>query len=68
MFAHTRLIQCREQKKIDKTELVYQLKRYGLNVSRNTIISWEKGDTQPSIENLTMLCKFYNKPITFFFK
>ncbi|MBE5829729.1 MAG: helix-turn-helix transcriptional regulator [Butyrivibrio sp.] len=31
-----------------------------VNVSRQTIIDWEKGNTCPSIENLIQLCKVFN--------
>ena len=31
-----------------------------VNVSRKTIIDWEKGNTRPSIENLIQLCNVFN--------
>ena len=34
-----------------------------LKVSKNTVVSWEKGTSEPKISQLRSLCTLYNRPV-----
>lgn len=38
-----------------------------LNVGKQTIVSWEKGRTEPKISQIRALCELYNIPLDFIF-
>lgn len=50
-----RIAQLRTEKGMSQAELAKRL-----NVSRSSVLSWEKGDTYPSTENLIRLTKLLN--------
>ena len=50
----SRLKELRNSKGLTQKQLAKEL-----NVTDDSIFSWEKGRSQPSIENLIMLCKFF---------
>lgn len=41
---------------------------HGLKISRQTISSWENGETTPTVKQLAVYAEFFKKPISFFFK
>jgi len=51
----------RSEKKISQAELASILL-----VSRQTISNWENDKTRPEMENLVLLCKFFNVPLDVF--
>lgn len=38
-----------------------------MNVSKNTVVNWEKGKTEPSISQSKILSKIYNMPLDYIF-
>lgn len=34
-----------------------------LKVSKNTVVAWEKGTSEPKISQLRSLCNLYNRPV-----
>ena len=38
-----------------------------MNVSKNTVVNWEKGKTEPSISQSKQISKIYNIPLDYIF-
>ena len=38
-----------------------------MNVSKNTVVNWEKGKTEPSISQSKQISKIYNMPLDYSF-
>jgi DNA-binding XRE family transcriptional regulator len=38
-----------------------------MNVSKNTVVNWEKGKTEPSISQSKQISKIYNMPLDYIF-
>lgn len=34
-----------------------------LKISKNTVVSWEKGTSEPKISHIRSLCDLFNRPI-----
>lgn len=48
--------------------LMIAFANHGLKISRQTISSWENGETTPTVKQLAVYAEFFKKPISFFFK
>ena len=68
MFIPKKLKQCRERNKLTQTELMFELDKQNLRISRQTLISWELGRTFPNAKEISILANYFNKPIQYFFK
>jgi len=67
MFIAERLRKCREEKNLTQTDLMFELDKIGLRISRPTLINWETGTTTPDANEVAILANFFNKPIQYFF-
>ena len=67
MFKSNRIKQCREKKNLSQEGLMFALDKEGLRVSRQTIYSWEIGLTYPTVNDISILAKFFDMPIEYFF-
>lgn len=67
MFNARRLRECRLKKGLTQTELMFELDKRGLRVSRCTLLNWESGHTIPNANALNVLAGYFNKPIQYFF-
>jgi len=67
MFIAEKLRKCREEKNLTQTDLMFELDKIGLRISRPTLINWETGVTIPDANNVAILAMFFNKPIQYFF-
>jgi transcriptional regulator with XRE-family HTH domain len=67
MFKPDRLKKCREEKSLSQTDLTFELDKIGLRVTRPTIDNWEAGSTAPDANEISIIAKFFNKPIEYFF-
>ena len=67
MFISEKLRQCREAKDLTQTDLIFELDKVGLRISRPTLISWEAGDTTPDANEIALIAKLFDKPIQYFF-
>lgn len=57
MFLAEKMRKIREEKYPNKTDYLYVLDRAGLRVSRPTLNSWEKGETEPNFKQLEILAE-----------
>ncbi len=46
-FVSEKIKICRKEKKLTQTELMFELDKLGLRVSRSTLINWETGGDFP---------------------
>ena len=67
MFIAEKLRKCREEKNLTQTDLMFELDKIGLRISRPTLINWETGETTPDANELAVLAMFFGKPIQYFF-
>lgn len=67
MFIAERLRKCREDKNLTQTDLMFELDKIGLRISRPTLINWETGETTPDGNEISILANFFGKPIQYFF-
>jgi len=58
-FNHQLLKESREENKFTHTELMFELAKHGLRVSRSTLINWELGRTEPKISDVHALAKLF---------
>ena len=67
MFIAEKLRKCREEGNFTQTDLMFELDKIGLRISRPTLINWETGTTTPDANEVATLAMFFNKPIQYFF-
>jgi len=67
MFIAEKLRKCREEKNLTQTDLMFELDKIGLRISRPTLINWETGATTPDANEVATLAMFFSKPIQYFF-
>lgn len=67
-FTPSKLKELRDGSNLSVDKLMVELNNAGLAVSRNTIINWENGATEPDPTDLCIIASFYKKPIQFFFQ
>ncbi len=67
MFLYDKIKECRADMNFSGEDLVIALSNYGLRISRQTLSSWENGETAPNAEQLSQLVMFFDKPISYFF-
>lgn len=67
MYVADKLKECREEKKLSQEDLLFELGKLGLRLSRQTLGSWESGTTAPDVNDLAIIAKFFNKPVQYFF-
>lgn len=68
MFKIEHLKKLRIKKKLTQSELMFELDKVGLRVSRPTLINWENGFTDPKGSQLYIISKFFNVPMESFFR
>lgn len=66
-FDHRKLREAREEADLSVYKSSRELAKYGLDVSHQTIINWENGESAPNCHQLAELALFYGKGITYFF-
>lgn len=67
MFVPVKLKKCREDKALSQLDLIFELDKIGLRVSRPTISNWEEGTTAPDANEISLIAKYFEKPIEYFF-
>lgn len=67
MFLASKLKEYREEKKLTQTDLMFELDKIGLRISRQTLINWEAGITIPNANEIDLIASFFKKPIQSFF-
>lgn len=67
MFTPTKLRECREKADLTLADLIFELDKVGLRISRPTLINWETGETSPGANDLAILAMFFGKPVQYFF-
>lgn len=67
MFLPERLKKIRKEKGLSQEDLVIELSKLGLRISRQTIWNWETGATTPNANDLSIVIQFFDKPIGYFF-
>ena len=67
MFSAKKLIKAREEMKLSRTDLLFALDKVGLRISHPTIYRWESGKSNPSVDDLIALAKFFGKDFEYFF-
>lgn len=68
MFVHDKLKELREQNAKTHTDVLYELDKVGLRISRPTLIKWEHGVTSPTAKDLDLLAQYWGKSPKFFYK
>jgi len=68
MFQSDKLKEIREKSNISETDLMFELYKMGLKISRQTILNWECGATAPGADDLAIIATFFKKPIQYFFE
>ena len=58
-----KLIAARAEAGMLQREVVEELKKRGCHISKNTLISYEKGRTKPDIDTARMLADLYGQPL-----
>jgi DNA-binding XRE family transcriptional regulator len=58
-FNHALLKKSREENKLTHTELMFELAKHGLRVSRSTLINWELGRTEPKVSDVYAIAKLF---------
>jgi len=66
-FKHQKLKQCREAANKTIIGSVVAFTNAGIDVSPNTVRSWEEGRTSPSAQQLGLIAKLYKKSVGFFY-
>ncbi len=67
MFKFQNLKRCREDKELTQTDLVFELDKLSLRISRQTLLNWEAGVTTPDANDIVTIASFFNKPVQYFF-
>jgi transcriptional regulator with XRE-family HTH domain len=67
MFNPEKLKKAREEKGLSPTDLNFELVKVDLRVSRQTIMNWENGNTVPDANDMSLIAKYFNKPMEYFF-
>jgi len=66
-FLPKKLKEARSKMKFSGEDLVFNLRVKGLSISRQTLCSWENGDTFPTVNQIAELSIILQKPVSFFF-
>jgi transcriptional regulator with XRE-family HTH domain len=66
-FDHFKIREYREENHWSQEDFLIELANVDLRLSRNTLSSWEKGETSPSAEDLPKIAKALNKTVDDFF-
>lgn len=67
MFKNKLLKKLRIMQKLTHSELMFELDKVGLRVSRPTLINWENGFTEPKATEAYKISKFFTIPMEAFF-
>jgi len=67
MFIHANLIKIREEKRLSRTDFMFELDKIGLRISPPTLYRWETGTAVPDANELYIIANFFKKPMEFFF-
>lgn len=67
MFLSDNLKKCREEKGLSYTDILFELDKIGLRISRPTLINWETGETAPDGNEIALLAGYFGKPVQYFF-
>lgn len=66
-FAYRRLKKTREEKDWSQEDLILKLYDKGLQLSRQTLVNYESGDTDPQVSDLLIIAEVLGKQIGYFF-
>jgi len=67
MFIFEKLRECREEKGLSQEEMVVEMSKRGLQLSRQTLANWETGVTAPDADSLSIMVIFFGRPVKHFF-
>ena len=67
IFIPQKIREAREKLGISGEELCRQLVDAGLSISRQTLSSWENGETWPTAKQMEILFYVLGQPVRFFF-
>ena len=67
MYTPEKIKKLREDRELSQTDLMFELDKRGLRISRQTLISWESGTTAPNANDIAILASFFKKPEQYFF-
>ncbi len=67
MFIFEKLRECREEKGLSQEQMVIEISKLGLRLSRQTLANWETGVTAPDADSLSIMIIFFGKPVKHFF-
>lgn len=63
IFDSTKMKQLREGKGLSKSEFAKRI-----NCTRQQVITWESGDSEPRISTLLKICTIFQVPTSFFIR
>ncbi len=68
MFRKELLRKLRQRRGLSPMQMVLDLDKTGLRISRPTLINWEAGNTEPRFSQVSILSKFFDIPLDSFMK
>jgi transcriptional regulator with XRE-family HTH domain len=68
MFIANRLKRCREKMGLSLERLAVEIRiKTNHSVTRQTLENWEKGRNRPTVEGIVSICRFFDRPLGYFF-
>lgn len=68
LFNNEPLKALRSERKLSRSDMVFELDKMGLRISRPTLINWEEGITEPRASEAYTLAQFFKVSFERFFK
>ena len=68
MIKKDKLKKCREEMGFSRSKLAKHIVKFGIDVTEATILNWENKKSVPDCNQYYALCKFYKKPLSYFYK
>ena len=68
MFKSEILRRLRSKQKLTHSQLMFELDKVNLRVSRPTLINWEKGFTEPKATEVYRMSRYFKVPMEVFFR
>ena len=68
MFNGLVLRTLRIKKHFSCSEIIFELDKVGLRISRPTILNWELGKTEPKASQIYKISKFFDIPMEKFYR
>lgn len=66
-FKAHKLLQIRKERRMSREDLAFEFRQNKLNCSSKNIYNLEKGESIPRVDDLSFLCQYFDKPVTYFF-